>query len=194
MILNNGEYTIVYPSAGSKPKVMLLAGGAGSVLEYKAAVVTTSHHVCGVGWSRCKLVQVVATSHIGRALSALHWDIYKTSLNKSCSKSLVSPKSPNNHSDLFRSFQIFSDLSVLRTLIFCIIVGLLCGLLGAAFNALNIQVGRPVSPAALVRRVVGRLGAGHGVEIQMVQCIDVWGPRWAGGFGCLIHLPSGNLT
>ena len=93
-----------------------------------------------------------------------------------------------------RSFQIFSDLSVLRTLIFCIIVGLLCGLLGAAFNALNIQVGRPVSPAALVRRVVGRLGAGHGVEIQMVQCIDVWGPRWAGGFGCLIHLPSGNLT
>ena len=37
--------------------------------------------------------------------------------------------------------QISSDLfrSVLRTLIFCIIVGLLCGLLGAAFNALNIQ-------------------------------------------------------
>ena len=100
-------------------------------------------------------------------------------------------------SDLFRSFQIFqifSDLSVLRTLIFCIIMGLLCGLLGAAFNALNIQVGRPVSPAGVVRRVVGRLGAGHGVEIQMVQCIDVWGPRWAGGCGCLIHLSSGNLT
>lgn len=75
---------------------------------------------------------------------------------------------------------------MLRTLIFCIIVGLLCGLLGAAFNALNIQVGRPPNTRRLLVRLgYGRLGAsGHGVEIQMVQRIDVRGPRWAaGGFG-----------
>ena len=55
----------------------MLAGGAGSVLEYKAAGRTSQHLITsgktalGLGWSRCKLVQAAATSHTGRALTQL---------------------------------------------------------------------------------------------------------------------------